>query len=95
MIPTMNVFFQTVMDDTDEDKYVHKFIVGDYNIALNPDLDISGYLHINNPNSRDFPTRKIYLCNLFDVWKNRNPNCTQYTFNKQQTKNNTKALSIF
>ena len=39
-------FFQAVMDDTDEDTFLHKFIVGDYNVALNPTIDTSGYLHV-------------------------------------------------
>ena len=75
------------MDDTGEDAYLHKFTVGDYNIALNPNLDTSGYLHIHNHNSREFLVRTINLCNLVDIWRLRNPNTRQYTFNKKQTKN--------
>ena len=30
--------------------------------------------------------RKIYLCNLVDIWRTRNPKCRQYTFNKKQAK---------
>ena len=43
-------FFNTVMDDTDEEVFEHKFTVGDFNVALNHDTDTTGYLHINNPN---------------------------------------------
>ena len=45
-------FFNSVMDDTNEDDYAHKITVGDFNVALNPDADTCGYLHINNPNLR-------------------------------------------
>ena len=79
-------FFETIMDDTDEDTFLHKFTVVDYNVALNPMLDTSGYLHVNNPNSREFLIRKIDLCNLVDIWRQRNPNCRQYTFNKKTSK---------
>ena len=49
-------FFQTVFDDTNEEEFTHKITVGDFNVALNHDYDTSGYLHINNPNSREYLT---------------------------------------
>ena len=76
-------FFQTVFDDLKEDQFTHKIIVGDYNIVLNHAADTLGYLHINNPNSRDHLTRKIELCNMVDIWRLKNPNGKQYTFNKK------------
>ena len=79
------------MDDTDEEVYAHKFTVGDFNVALNHDADTAGYLHINNPNSRELLIRKMNLCNLVDIWRERNPLGRQYTFNKKQTKNYTRA----
>ena len=71
------------MDDTDEDMYKHKFTIGDYNVELNPDIDTVGYLHINNPNSRELLTRKINLCNLVDIWREHNHTSRQYTLNKK------------
>ena len=41
------------------DKYTHKITLGDFMVALNHMYDTSGYLHINNPNSRDYLTKKI------------------------------------
>ena len=76
-------FFQKVFDDSNEDQFTHKLTVGDYNVALNHAADTLGYLHINNPNSRDYLTRKIDLCNMVDIWRLKNPNCKQYTFNKK------------
>ena len=32
------------------------------------DLDTLGYLHINNPNTREFLTRQANLSNLVDIW---------------------------
>ena len=47
-------FFNTIMDDTD----AHKFTVGDFNMAPNHATDTVGYLHINNPNSRELLSKK-------------------------------------
>ena len=54
-------FFNTIMDDTDEDVYAHKLTIGDFDVALNHDADTVGYLHINNPNSKELLIRKINL----------------------------------
>ena len=45
-------FFRTVMDDTGDEEYNHRIMVGDYNVALKHEKDTSGYLHVNNPNTR-------------------------------------------
>ena len=65
------------MNNSNEEVSTHKFIVG--------------YLHVNNPNSREFMIRKMSLSNLIDIWRTINPNCRQYTFNKKQTRNYTRA----
>ena len=36
-------FFKRVFDDTNEDQFTHKVIVGDYNVALNHTADTLGY----------------------------------------------------
>ena len=46
-------FFQKDFDDANKDQFTHKVIVGAYNVAINHAADTLGYLHINNPNSRD------------------------------------------
>ena len=83
------------MDDTGEEKYSHRITIGDYNVALNHDLDTSGYLHINNPNTREYVTRQANLINLIDIWRIRNPNSREYTFHKKQAKNFTRARLDF
>ena len=79
------------MDDTGKEIYNKKFTIGDYNIALNLDIEAAGYLHINNPNSRDLLIRKMNMCNLVDIWRMCYPMRRQCTFNKKQTKNYTRA----
>ena len=65
-------FFKEVLDDSEEDKYTHKITLGDFNVALNHMNNTSGYLHINNPNSREYLTRHVELCNLTDIWRLKN-----------------------
>ena len=85
------VFFQKIFDDTNEEKYTNKITLGDFNIAPNHTYDTSGYLHINNPNSRDYLTRKIEQCNSTDIWRFKNPKSRQYMFGKKQAKYYTRA----
>ena len=73
------------MEDIGEEKYNHRMITRDYNVALKHDIDTSGYLHVNNPNTREFVMRQANLSNLI-----RNPDSRQYTFHKRQAKNYTK-----
>ena len=72
------VFFQKVFDDMND-----KIIIGDFNVAPSHTHDSSGYLHINNQNSRDYLTRKIEQCDLTDIWRFKNPKSRQYTFGKK------------
>ena len=53
------VFFKNVFDTFDEDKYTHKVTIADFNVAHRHTHDTSGYLHINNTNSREYLTRNI------------------------------------
>ena len=84
-----------VMDDTGEEEYNHRIITGDYNVALNHNLDTSGYLHVNNPNTREYLLRQANLSNLIDIWRIRNPNSREYTFHKKQARNFTRARLNF
>ena len=61
------MFFKTVMDDTGDEEYNHRIMAGDYNVALNHEKDTSGYLHVNNPNTREYVTRQANLSNLIDI----------------------------
>ena len=79
------------MNDADEERFNHRIIAGDYNVAIRHNEDTSGYLHVDNPNTRDFLTRQASRSNLVDIWRIRNPDVRQYTFHKRQARNYTKA----
>ena len=58
-------------------------------------MDTQGYLHENNIQNRDFVKSKMIEHDLKDVWQDRNPNATNFTFMKKQAKNVTKARLDF
>ena len=88
-------FYDLVLDDKDEEKYDHRLIAGDFTVALDHNLDTNGYLHINNPNTRELLTRQYKLSNLVDIWRLRNIDSRQYTFSKKQARNHTRAHRDF
>ena len=77
-------FYKEVLDDTDEERFDHRLIAGDYNVAIDHKLDTSGYLHVNNPNTRELLTRQANMSNLVDIWRLKNPDSRQFTFNKNK-----------
>ena len=84
-------FFREVFDDSNDDGYDVIMMAGDFNVAPDPNKDTLGYLHVNNPNSRNFIERMKALCMLTDVFRHKNPDVRRYTFSKGQAKNHTKA----
>ena len=76
-------YFKTVFDDTNNDIYDIKLTVGDFNVAPKQEIDTSGYLHVNNQNTRNFLNRMIPLSNMTDIWRRNNPLIRQYTFMKK------------
>ena len=66
-------------------------MAGNSNVAPDTNKDNLGYLHVNNPNSRNFIERMKALFMLTDVFRHRNPDARKYTFSKGQAKNHTKA----
>ena len=86
-----NKFFKSVFNDENEESFDIKTIVGVFNVAIDHNMDTAGYLHVNNPNTRDFLSRMVPLCNMTDIWRQKNPNARQFTFFKRQTNNYTRA----
>ena len=68
-----NTFFKTVFNDEDDHNFDIKAILGDFNVAPKHDMDNTGYLHINNQNTRNFLDKMIPLCNLTDIWRQKTP----------------------
>ena len=66
--------------------YNIKITIGDFNVAPDHKMDTSGYLHVNNPNSRQFLDKMIPLNMMTDVFRHKHPDLRKYTFHKKQTK---------
>ena len=73
----------------------HTLYAGDWNISLSQQMDTQGYLHKNNTQNRDYVRKKIIEYDWKDIWRDRNPHATNYTFMKKQAKNVTKAKLDF
>ena len=62
------IFFKSIFDDSNDMEYDHCVMTGDYNVALKHEIDTNGYLHINNPYSRQYMKMRIATSDLTDIW---------------------------
>ena len=81
--------------DNDDLEYEHIIMAGDFNVAPEHAEDISGYLHVNNLNTRRFLKTHAALNNLTNIWHDRNPGKKDFTFYKWQRKNQSRARIDF
>ena len=56
--------------------------VGDWNVALNKNLDTKNYLQDNNPNARQVIKDKMQEHNLIDIFRDLNPDSKIFTWQK-------------
>ena len=62
-----------MFDDKGDEVYDVVMMAGDFNVAPDPIKDTLGYLHVNNPNSRNFIEMMKALCMLTDAFRHRHP----------------------
>ena len=62
-------------------------IVGDWNIILNQEIDSKNYKHINNPRARQQVLRLMNNYNLYDVWREENPEKRIFTWKRKLNDN--------
>ena len=60
-------FFERLNQLIEENTMDHLIIYGDFNLVLNPEMDCSNYLNINNPKSRRVLLETINSHSLIDV----------------------------
>ena len=53
--------------------------VGDWNVAMDPNIDCDNYIHINNPKAREEIENMTNELGLGDVWRKVHPECRHYT----------------
>ena len=54
-------------------------------------MDKDGYLHTNNPTARKYIKCRMVTNKLLDIWRFRTRGMKDFTFDKKQTSNRTKA----
>ncbi len=79
-------FFHTLFESELDPNTDHVLYAGDWNISLSQELDTSGYLHQNNVHNKDLVRSKMTKLQLRDIWRDRNPFATNFTFMKKQAK---------
>ena len=67
----------------------------DFNIAPDHVNDTSGYLHMNNTNTRRLLHSRMALNNLTNIWQDLNHRRKEDVFDKWQKKNWTRARLDF
>ena len=77
-------FFQKMFEMEIDPEIEHTLYSGDWNISLSQQMDTYGYIHENNTHIRDFVKNKMIEYELNDVWRDRNPFETNFTFMKKQ-----------
>ena len=88
-------FFHTLFEAELDPNTQHILYAGDWNVSLSQELDTSGYIHENNTQNRDLVKNKMTELQLRDIWRDRNPHATNFTFMKKQARNTTKARLDF
>ena len=61
----------------------HIIITGDFNLLLNPVIDGVNYKSVNNQNARDKVLKMMTDINLFDVWRDENPDKQIFTWKRK------------
>lgn len=57
-------------------------VVGDFNIALEQEIDCFNYKHANNPKAKKALEEMMLELVLTDVWREGNPDCKRYTWRR-------------
>lgn len=76
------IFYKTLKETIKKHENNNIIAVGDWNIALDPNVDCHNYIHNNNPQAREELENLTIEFGLADVWRENNPECRRYTWRK-------------
>ena len=76
-------FFQNINTLIEENTMDRLVLCGDFNLVLNPDVDCSNYVSINNPKSRSVLIETINVYSLKDAFRHFHPNTRRYTWRRK------------
>ena len=60
----------------------HVIIGGDWNLALDTNMDCHNYKHVNNPKAREKVEEIAMNLDLIDIWREINPEIRRYTWRR-------------
>ncbi len=75
-------FYQSHSETVKRYKNHNVVVVGDWNLVLDSQLDCYNHKHINNPTAKEAVENMILELELTDVWRENNPQCKRYTWQK-------------
>ena len=77
-------FYKDAFNNKLYDEYKHIVYLGDFIVALNNELNTSGYLHNNNLRTREYMKSRITTNELGNVWreKMKRPRTSPFRINK-------------
>ena len=76
-------FFQNVKTLIEENTMAYVVLCGDFNLVLDPKLDSSNYVSINNPKSRQMVIQTLDLHNLKDAFRYFHPDIRRFTWRRR------------
>ena len=75
-------FFEELFQNIDDFNNENLVICGDYNLVLDPELDLYNYVHLNNPQARMKLLEYIEEKDLIDAYRQFYPETRRYTWRR-------------
>ena len=76
-------FYQEVDKLLQKYDATYNIICGDFNLVLNPDMDMHNYKYVNNPKARKTVLSFIESHDLLDVYRHYHPQTKRYSWHKR------------
>ena len=77
-------FFRNLKTKLEHNRQNYTIICGDYNLILDPKIDCSNYINLNNPQARKVVLDLMRDQSLIDVYRSLNPQKTRFTWRKKK-----------
>ena len=76
-------FFQNINTLIEENNMDHFVLCGDLNLVLDPKMDCSNYVSINNPKARRVLLESLNTYNLIDAYRHMHPDIHRFTWRRK------------
>lgn len=75
-------FYNSLKECISEIECPNIILAGDWNLVLDPTRDYQNYRHNNNPRAQEAVEQMMSQLDLFDIWRELNPDCCRYTWRR-------------